>query len=171
MSKCACGCGRTNSIPPCKNGDEEYHSAYCLLRAVECCSICGGYYGKDTERRNNPDGYNCQCSQEQKGDSETKENLRVVVIKPGLPAKIREVGHDLASLQALVGGYIEHVFFKDNIGFLIHEEGKLIGLPPNRIDYHGDILVGTVVIVKTCEGEFCSLTEAEAEDLRKLFNY
>ena len=95
--------------------------------------------------------------------------LRVVVIEPGLPAEIQEVNHDLASLQSLVGGYIEHVSFKDDIGFLINEEGKLMGLPPNRINYYGDILVGTVVIVKTCEGEFCSLAEDEAERLRMMF--
>lgn len=95
--------------------------------------------------------------------------LRVVIIEPGLPAEIREVNHDLASLQSLVGGYIEHVPFKDDIGFLINEEGKLMGLPKNRINYYGDVLVGTVVIVKTCEGEFYSLSEAEAEDLRKMF--
>lgn len=95
--------------------------------------------------------------------------LRVVVIEPGLPAEIREVNHDLASLQSLVGGYIEHVHFMGDLGFLINEEGKLISLPVNRINYHGDILVGTVVIVKTCEGEFCSLSEAEAEDLMQMF--
>lgn len=94
--------------------------------------------------------------------------LRVVVIEPGLPAEIRQVNHDLASLQALVGGYIQYVFFKNDIGFLINEEGKIMGLPQNRINYYGDVLVGTVVIVKTREGEFCSLTEVEAEDLRKM---
>lgn len=95
--------------------------------------------------------------------------LRVVIIEPGLLAEIREVGHDLASIQSLVGGYIEHVYFKDDIGFLIHEEGRLMGLPPNRINYYGDALVGTVVIVKTRGEEFSSLTELEAEDLRKMF--
>ena len=95
--------------------------------------------------------------------------LRVVVIEAGQPAEIREVSHDLASLQSLVGGYIEHAPFTGDIGFLINEEGKLMGLPQNRINYYGDVLVGTVVIVKTCEGEFCSLSEAEAEDLRKMF--
>lgn len=95
--------------------------------------------------------------------------LRVVVIEPRFLAEIREVGHDLKSLLSLVGGYIEHVFFKDDIGFIINEEGKLMGLPPNRINYYGDVLAGTVVIVKTCEGEFCSLSEAEAEDLRQMF--
>lgn len=62
MSKCACGCGRTNPIPPYQNGDAEYYSAYCLLRAAECCSICGGYYGKDQHWKKDPDGYICQCS-------------------------------------------------------------------------------------------------------------
>jgi|GEM_PF-4092654 len=37
------------------------------------------------------------------------------------------------------------------------------------LECYDDVLVGTVVIVKTCEEEFCSLTEAEAEDLRKMF--
>lgn len=98
-----------------------------------------------------------------------KDELRVLVIEPRKPAEIREVGSDLKSLQSLVGGYIEHIPFLGNIDLLINEEGKLMGLPQNRINYHGDILVGTVVIVKTCGGEFCSLTEAEAEDLRKMF--
>lgn len=95
--------------------------------------------------------------------------MRVVVINPGQPAEICEVGSDLASLQALVGGYIEHIFIEGDIGFLINEEGKNMGLPPNRVRYCGDILVGTVVVVKTCGEEFCSLTEAEAEDFRGRF--
>ena len=92
--------------------------------------------------------------------------MRAVVIKPGQPPEIRDIGSDLASLQALVGGYIEHVSLENNIGFLVNEEGKLLGLPQNGIIYYGDALVGTVVIVKSGDGDFCSLTEAEAEEYR-----
>jgi len=42
-------------------------------------------------------------------------------------------------------------------------------LPQNRINYYGEVLVGTVVFVKTYDGEFCSLSEAEGEDLRTTF--
>lgn len=37
--------------------------------------------------------------------------LRVVVIEPGFPAEIREVNHDLKSLQAFTEEYIQYVPF------------------------------------------------------------
>jgi len=39
----------------------------------------------------------------------------------------------LEFLQALVGGYIEYVYFDDGSALMVHEEGRLIGLPPNAV--------------------------------------
>ena len=95
--------------------------------------------------------------------------MRAIVIEPGQSPEIRDIGSDLASLQSLVGGYIEYVSLENDIGFLVNEEGRLLGLPPNGAVYCGDALVGTVVIIKTGGEEFCSLTEAEAEEYRGRF--
>lgn len=39
--------------------------------------------------------------------------------------------YKLETMQALVGGLIEFVSFEDGSAIMVHEEGKLIGLPLN----------------------------------------
>lgn len=64
----------------------------------------------------------------------------------------------LQELQAMVGGYIEHVILPRGNGHVqafVNEEGKLTGLPYNEVasKIYGrepaDVIVGTMVIVST----------------------
>ena len=98
-----------------------------------------------------------------------KETITAWVIEPGREPEQREIRNELEEFQRLVGGYIEPIFpyeemeddGKDVVMFC-NEEGKLNGLEPN-FSYHGDMIVGTVVIVGT-EGEDitdCPLNEDE----------
>ncbi len=95
--------------------------------------------------------------------------MRVVIIEPGQVAEIREIEPGLKSLQTLVGGYIECLHFENDICLIVNEEGKIHNLPSNRICFHGDRLVGSVIIVNTSGEDFCSLTEKEAEDYKWKF--
>lgn len=81
--------------------------------------------------------------------------IRVGVINPDdTVITTRRITADLATFQALVGGYIEHVDF-GIYGLYLNEEGKLNGLPINRLATElwsaaygpTDILVGPVVLV------------------------
>ena len=40
--------------------------------------------------------------------------MEVVMVEPGKEARLAEIGSDLKSLQAAVGGYIEAAYFFDD---------------------------------------------------------
>jgi len=85
----------------------------------------------------------------------------------------------LERLQQLIGGYIETVpcIFRDYI-LVIDEEGKLKGLPKNRIANElsalsvqwFDVLVGPALIAKTEGDRIVGLSEAETDKLMNRLN-
>lgn len=100
--------------------------------------------------------------------------IKVLVIEPKKKPVVREIEGTLESLQNIVGGYIEVVYpFDDPVGVICNDEGKLIGLPPNRALYHDgemyDILVGTVIIAGLGAEDFCSLSDDLIEKYRGMF--
>lgn len=100
---------------------------------------------------------------------------KVVIVKPEEPAYITEMGTDLASLQAAVGGYIEATYpYEDPVGIICNEEGKLNGMAYNRAirDPDGficDVIAGPMVVVGLGEEDFCGLSDEMAEKYAKLF--
>lgn len=73
----------------------------------------------------------------------------------------------LEAFQKSVGGYIECAGLKDGAVLICDDEGKLKGLRPNR-RLGGDLIVGTFLIAGVdAEGDFCSLTETQAERWKK----
>ena len=92
--------------------------------------------------------------------------MRCLIIKPGLRPYIADIPNELENLQAAVGGYIETVRLSDTAALLVNEEGKLLGLPLNRVilDKRGqlrDTLVGNILIVGVKGQEFCDLSPSE----------
>lgn len=62
------------------------------------------------------------------------DKIKVVLAQPNKKAVVTEIENTLKSLQRIVGGYIECIYpFDDNVGIICNEEGKLIGLEPNRV--------------------------------------
>ena len=73
----------------------------------------------------------------------------------------------LEAFQKSVRGNIECVGLKDGAVLICDDEGKLKGLRPNR-RLGGDLIVGTFLIAGVdAEGDFCSLTETQAERWKK----
>jgi hypothetical protein len=65
---------------------------------------------------------------------------------------------ELADLQDLVGGYIEHVLISNGLSALMNEEGRLMGLPQNPfLPAH----VGNIVIGRNENSEFVGLHDDE----------
>jgi hypothetical protein len=79
--------------------------------------------------------------------------MRVVVKEPGRDPEVREVSGELRMLQAIVGGYIEHVASIPLLDVVVYgnEEGRLQGLPYNFTKVDGTVIVGTVVAVRVDE--------------------
>ena len=76
-----------------------------------------------------------------------EKEITVVKVEPMKAPTIATLANDLDSLQKAVSigadyqGLIELLYLEDNVSVLLNEEGKLIGLPPNR-RLGNDILCG-----------------------------
>ena len=62
-----------------------------------------------------------------------EERLRVIYVKPGERAEIREIEDRLEAMQEMVGGMIEEYMpWEDDVAIICNDEGKMRGLPLNR---------------------------------------
>ena len=104
--------------------------------------------------------------------------MKILKIEPGKPPEPMEIDGSLASMQALVGGTIQAVYpFPEPVAIVCNDEGKLLGLPPNRGLRHPetgevyDILCGTVFLCGAPleEETFQSLSGAQIERYRQAF--
>lgn len=103
--------------------------------------------------------------------------IRVMVIKPGHEPELTEIENTLKGFQKVVGGYIETVPMEsidDDLRVVLNEEGKIIGLPMNRVwkpygldGYAMGIMVGTIFIVSTHLDGFTSLTDEQIKKLEE----
>ena len=104
-----------------------------------------------------------------------KMSMNVLVVEPMKAPYAKEIDGSLESMQQLVGGYIEAVYpFKDPIALVCNDEGKLMGLPPNRLlrDDSGqpyDIVCGTFFVVGLSRDNFKSLPDKYMAKYAKLF--
>jgi hypothetical protein len=104
-----------------------------------------------------------------------EKEITTVKVEPMKEPVIACLKNDLDSLQKAVSigapeqGLIEFVWLEDNVSILCNEEGKLIGLEPNR-RLGDDILCGVFYIVaENDEGELISPTDLQQERYSKMF--
>lgn len=89
--------------------------------------------------------------------------MQAIIKEVGKGARVEEIENDLATLQRLVGGYIEAISAGQGICLVCNEEGKLNGLPPN-FPIGNEVIVGTAVFVAYGnDGEFADLTDKQIE--------
>ena len=102
-----------------------------------------------------------------------QRDLNLLLVKPNeLPKKIT-IKNTLKEKQKLVDGLIEYVYLPNcnDVVLICNEEGKLLGLPPNR-DIGYDIVCGDFLIVGDDPelGEDRSLTEKQITKYSKMFD-
>ena len=101
--------------------------------------------------------------------------MNVLMVEPGKAPYETQIGDDLQSMQALVGGYLEAVYpFEQPVALVCCESGKLDGLPFNRAlrDADGDIydiVAGNFFIVGLGESDFTDLPHELAERFAEQF--
>ncbi len=103
-------------------------------------------------------------------------NLTALLLCPGQKPERITFPHELREMQKIVGGNIEAIYpFEDAAAIVCNEEGKLLGLEPNRAIRDPetgellDILCGTCFICGLTEDDFSSLTEDQMEYYSQLF--
>ena len=101
--------------------------------------------------------------------------MNVLMVEPGKAPHETQIGDDLQSMQALVGGYLEAVYpFEQPVALVCRESGKLDGLTLNRAlrDADGDIydiVAGNFFIVGLGQNDFTDLPHDLAEQFAEQF--
>ena len=101
--------------------------------------------------------------------------MNVLMVEPGKAPYETQIGSDLQSMQALVGGYIQAVYpFEQPVALVCNEHGKRDGLPFNRAlrDSDGDvydIVAGNFFIAGLGKSEFTDLPHELAEQFAERF--
>lgn len=70
--------------------------------------------------------------------------MRAIIVKPGEEPKVSRIGDSLEEMQAVVGGYIEVIrfhAFDGRVALISNEEGRLLGLPENRLGIRGTCFI------------------------------
>ena len=104
------------------------------------------------------------------------KELTVLVVEPNKEPYIKTIPAGLESLQKEVGGLIQAVYpWEAEVALICHDEGKLIGLPFNRVmrDWRGeiyDIIAGTFLVVGLSDNDFTSLSWLDRDWLIRHFS-
>lgn len=107
---------------------------------------------------------------------EQKEQLDVLLVKPGMYPQAVQIGGELEDLQKAVGGDIEAVYpYNEPVALIVNDEGKLNGSELNRAlrDNDGqiyDIVAGDFLVVGLVEENFASLSPQLMEKFEKEFH-
>ena len=101
--------------------------------------------------------------------------IEVLMVEPGREPRIIRLDNSLESLQTAVSigadyrGLIEIISLSDEVCILCNEEGKLIGLEPNRRLW-SDVLCGVFYVTgQDKEGNLCSLSAKDREHYKEYF--
>lgn len=108
------------------------------------------------------------------GSKPMEENsMKVLVVEPLKRPQVKEISGTLRSMQEIVGGTIQALYpFDDPVAIVANDEGKVLGLLPNRglRDDAGelyDIVCGTFFICGLAGDSFVSLTDEQIEKYTK----
>ena len=102
--------------------------------------------------------------------------MRILIVEPHKSPYCKDISGSLEELQAIVGGHIQAIYpFDDPVALVCNEEGKLIGLPQNRLlcsksGYVYDIICGTFFLAGLGAEDFISLTDGEIEKYGRYFS-
>ena len=104
-----------------------------------------------------------------------ESTIRVLKVAPGAYPEIVTLKNDLTSLQEAVSigadyrGLIEILELDDETCLLLNEEGKLIGLEPNR-RLGNDVLCGVFYVTgQDREGNLASISDSALEEYSARF--
>ena len=101
--------------------------------------------------------------------------MKILVVEPMKEPYEKEIQGTLEEMQAIVGGYIQAVYpFEDPVAVVCNDEGKLMGLPYNRLlkDDTGrpyDVLCGTFFVAGLGEENFTSLPDRLMEKYKAMY--
>lgn len=117
-----------------------------------------------------------EAAEENAALNPTSDSIQIVVVEPDRVPFALTIDNSLEAMQEIVGGYIENITVGKTekgaqLGIVVNEEGKLIGLPFNRRIINFDILVGTFFITAyNLQGDNVSLSDEECAKIIRRFS-
>lgn len=103
--------------------------------------------------------------------------MTIVKVMHGRKPQRITIANTLDAMQRLVCGNIQAIYpYEDLVAIVCNEEGKLLGMEPNRAIRNEDgeildIISGTFFICGLTEDDFGSLTEEQIAYYTKLFQH
>lgn len=100
---------------------------------------------------------------EERPTAEQKKKIQVLLVRPGEAAERAVIDSSLASMQAIVGGYIDIAYpWQERVALVCNDEGLLEGLPLNRyIPEMGQPIAGTFFVCSFSDGQLTGLTDEQ----------
>jgi len=103
------------------------------------------------------------------------KSITVLKVSPGCRPEVISLLHTLKEMQNIVGGSIEALYpFEDLVAIVCNEEGKILGMEPNRAIYNPDtgeimdVICGPFFVCGLTEDDFGSLTGEQIAKYSKL---
>ena len=105
--------------------------------------------------------------------------MKILLIKPNETPIPADINGTLKSMQTAVDGYIQAVYpFEEPVALICNEEGKLLGMEPNRLLRHPETGAVYDAIAGTCflcsappdSENFESLTDDQIQYYTELFS-
>ena len=90
-----------------------------------------------------------------------------IIKEPGKPAHREMIRNDLATLQSIVGGYIETFTIADDAAIICNEEGRLKGMAYD-FNWGRVSFVGPVIFAGVDEDEFTSLSSTGIKEIERV---
>ena len=96
--------------------------------------------------------------------------MKIVLVEPGKEAREAEITGSLREMQKLVGGIIQAIYpWTDPVAMICHDEGKILGLPFNRVLEDYDLIAGPFFICGIQGENFASLTDQQVKTYLEKF--
>lgn len=96
--------------------------------------------------------------------------MQIVLVEPNKAARPVEIEDNLHAMQALVGGPIQALYpWEDPVALICNDEGKILGLPLNRVLGDYEIIAGTFFICGIQGENFSGLTEQQIQKYQQMF--
>ena len=97
-----------------------------------------------------------------------EHEITVLKVEPGKAPEQITIPNTLKAMQELVGSHIEVVDYQGAC-LVCNEEGKLMGLEPNR-RVGQDVITGTFFLANSdLDGNFCSLSQEDLAHFQQQF--
>ena len=96
--------------------------------------------------------------------------MQIVLVEPNKAARPVEIEDNLHAMQALVGSPIQALYpWEDPVALICNDEGKILGLPLNRVLGDYEIIAGTFFICGIQGENFSGLTEQQIQKYQQMF--